>query len=57
MIKKCNSDEWKKAAVAYIGVQLDGENMMTVSFKVKCHENPCVVEMNRMPVCMHAVIF
>lgn len=35
----------KKAAVAHIAVQLDGENMM--SFKVKCQENPLMTEMNQ----------
>lgn len=38
--------------MTHIGIQLAGENMMTVSLKVKCHENPLMAVMNRMLVCM-----
>lgn len=42
--------------MTHIGVQLAGENMMTVSLKVKCHENPLMAAMNRILVCMqHAM--
>lgn len=40
--------------MTHIGIQLAGENMMTVSLKVKCHENPLTAVMNRVQVCMHA---
>lgn len=30
------------------GIQLAGENMMTVTLKVKCHENPLMAAMIRM---------
>lgn len=42
----------EKTATTHTAIQLDGENMMTVSLKVKCHENPLMVVMNRTLVCM-----
>lgn len=43
--------------MTHIGVQLASESMMTVSLKVKCHENPLMaVMMNKTLVCMqHAM--
>lgn len=36
----------------HTAMQLDGENVMTVSLKVKCHENPLMAVMSRMLVCI-----